>query len=399
MSQRTATHLAWALWGLCVAMVMAAGVLFAFTHGTPVEGKNPGVDLVLSVVLLSFSTVGTLVAFRWPRNAIGWLLLAIGLAFSIRAIAEQYAIATLFAGTFDLPGGMFAAWLSESLALPALFGCAIVLLLFPTGHLPSRRWRPVAWIAVLSTVLISLEVALDPGPLQEFKSLDNPAGISSLQTLLSVIAVIGWFGSYLSVLAAAASVLVRFRRARGDERVQLKWVAAGVTMLAVLWLSAFLLPSDDPVYGAIFAVAVLAFPVSIGIAMFKYRLYEIDRIVSRTLVYGTLTVGLAGLYFGIVLALQAAFSGFTRGNDLAIAGSTLAVAALFRPARRRIQALVDRRFYRRRYDAQRTLETFSARLRDELDLDTLGAELSAVVSETMQPAHVSLWLRPTGRDR
>jgi hypothetical protein len=239
--------------------------------------------------------------------------------------------------------------------------------------------------------------ALDSGRLTEppFEGIDNPAGIEAAGPALEVVGAAGFIALFAGILLGAAALVARFRRARGDERQQLKWFASAGALFALACLVA-LTPwfgSSDTTGQLLILLAFAAIPIAAGVAILKYRLYDIDLVIRRTLVYGGLTALLAGAYLAGVLLLQLALSPLTERSDLAIAGSTLAVAALFRPARARVQAAVDRRFYRRRYDAERTLESFGARLRDEVDLEALGGELRAVVSETMQPVHISLWLR------
>ena len=279
---------------------------------------------------------------------------------------------------------------------------AFLLLLFPDGRLPSRRWRPVAWLAAGSLVALFLG-SFSPGPLGGFDditSIENPFGIDRAGGFFdSLEGSTGWTLLVVSILASASSFVLRLHRARGDERQQLKWFAYAATLLAAGFITLSATDGESWIGAAPLVAGLVALPLAIGIAILRYRLYEIDVIIRRTLVYGAVTAGLAGLYFGIVLALQQVFSSFAGGSDLAVAVSTLAVAALFGPARRRVQHAVDRRFYRRRYDAQRTLETFSARLRDEVDLDALGTELRTVVRDTMQPSDVSLWLRPAQEKR
>jgi len=269
-------------------------------------------------------------------------------------------------------------------------------LLFPDGQPPSSRWRWFAWISVLLFLVGTILEAISPGPLAGHGPIQNPLGIEGIRNVVSEVHALIW----LLVLVTAGSVLIRFRRARGVERQQLKWftytvaVAAGSGTLAYigseaisvhwLWLMGFIL----------MVVGFVSLPIAMGIAILRYRLYEIDLIINRTLVYGLLTAILVLFYFGSVTALQYLFSLLTgQGNTLAIVASTLAIAALFNPLRRRIQGFIDRRFYRRKYDAAKTLEAFGIRLRDETDLEKLCEDLGEVVDETMQPSHISLWLR------
>ncbi len=396
-----APKLAWSLCGLCVVLTLGAFVLAILGEPARGEGTNRFVRVVLGVVLLVYPTVGALIASRRPENPIGWLLIVVGVGASISGFAAEYGVRAVISDPGSMPGGTIAVWTEEAVFSGVIFtSMNLVLLLFPQGRLLSRRWLPIAFLAVLSGVLLSVGTAFDPGRFDQdpFSSVENPYGIGREHGVFEGLANSGWILLLAVILASVLSVILRFRRSQGEEREQLKWIAAAAALLVGFWLVALFTDSVNVnVSQALFLLGVAIFPVSIGFAILKYRLYEIDRIINRALVYAVLTAGLAGLYFGIVIALQQIFGSLTRGNDLAIAGSTLAVAALFRPARRRIQELVDRRFYRHRYDAQQTLEAFSVRLRDEVDLDQLGAELGAVVHETMQPAHVSLWLRPQER--
>ena len=277
------------------------------------------------------------------------------------------------------------------LAATAALGLGIFLpLLFPTGHLLSRRWRAVAWLGAVSLLVMAVGIAVKPGTLETISGAEKPVEVDFPLFTQSDWA---WPAAILALLLALVSMFVRYRTSGPVERQQLRWFLAAAPIFIV---SFFLIGSFTDALSVVGALGLASLPIAAGIAIFRYHLYDLDVVVRRTLVYGVLTAGLAGLYFGIVIALQQIFSGFTRGNDLAIAGSTLAVAALFRPVRRRIQAFVDRRFYRRRYDAEQTLDAFNARLRDEVDLDELAADLAAVVRETMQPSHVSVWLRDSG---
>jgi len=271
----------------------------------------------------------------------------------------------------------------------------------------SRRWRPLAWLAGIGPAIMAVETALSPGPLEEFAVVRNPFGLETsglVSELVNVLGVLGVLGVLVALVSAGASLVVRFRRVRGEQRLQLKWIAYAAAVAATVQatsIGTFLLVGPSPMAIEVLVICALAaIPVAAGIAILKYRLYDIDRIINRTLVYGLLTALLGGVYAGVVLVLgQLSGRIGTEPPSWAVAGATLAVAALFQPARRRIQQAVDRRFNRRHYDAAKTIEAFSARLREQLDLDTLSAELLTVVHQTMQPTKASLWLRPTGASR
>jgi hypothetical protein len=381
--------LAWAPLGLTLAL--AAGAL-AFGL------LDNHWDHLFLVPAIAFAAVGATIATKRSGNAIGWLFCAVGVMLAGGVFSNAYGYHALIAEPGSLPGGAYAASITPAIMNVPLYAGVLLLLLFPTGKLPSRRWRPVVWLQAVGFVA-GCATILEPGPLDDapFAQIHNPLGIEGTGGVFGRVGVWGWLVLILSYVVVATALAMRYRRAVGAERQQLKWMASAGVFFALAIL-AIDLTSDAPkaVADAAYGMAIAAFtaiPIAAGLAIFRYRLYEIDVIIRRTLVYGVVTAGLAGLYFAIVLALQQIFSSFAGGSDLAIAGSTLAVAALFRPARNRIQALVDRRFYRRRYDTQRTLETFNARLREELDLGTLRRELLQVVDETMRPAGVSLWLR------
>jgi hypothetical protein len=401
VTQRTAARLAWAACGCALALLFTALAFVVLNRSTPgTTGSSVG-DTMFSIALLTFPTVGALVAARRPDNPIGWIFVGLGLTFAINAFAGEYAVYALLTEPGSLPGGEAMAWLQDWLFMaPLILSGTLVLLLFPDGRVLSPRWSLVLWLAAFSIAIGVITQMFTPGDLEGFENLENPYAVEgdlakSAVEWASNASFVIIFGT---IVASAVSLILRFRRARGLERQQLKWIASAAGLLAIAFASgplAFWWTGDvgSAVWEPFLLFAIGSVPVAAGIAILRYRLYEIDLIVRRTLVYGVLTAGLVGLYFAIVLLLQQVFSSFAGGSDLAIAGSTLAVAALFRPLRARIQAFVDRRFYRRKYDTQRTLEAFSGRLREQVDLDTVSSELRRAVSDTMHPAHVSLLLR------
>jgi hypothetical protein len=381
------------------------GLVFLVLNGsteTPNSIGSPVIDGFFAVLFLSFATVGALVSARQPRNAIGWLFLAGGLAAALEEPLLGWATYALATDPGSLPGAAAAALVADAVWLPSLASATLFMfVLFPTGLPPSPRWRPFIWIFALDMAVYVVATLLNPGGLYFFPSVDNPIGVEaaggSLQTALDYASPI----VFVSLLVGLVALLLRFRRSGGVERHQLKWIVYVAAVFVALTPGLIVLGEREVevagvlVSDLVFTALICAVPVAVGVAILRYRLYDIDVVINRTLVYGALTATLAATYVGTVLLLQLLLSPLTSESDLAIAGSTLAVAALFRPARSRIQALVDRRFYRRRYDATRTLESFGARLRDEVNLEALGGELRGVVADTMQPAHVSLWLRST----
>jgi hypothetical protein len=393
LTPRAAAWTAWSLWAVVVVLTVSAMILVVVTRSVP-HAPSDQWQLVWLRMLqdLAFTVVGLIIASRRPANPLGWLLLAFGLSLSANESLRAYAEYTLFYRPGSLPAGLFIAWVATwiwAFIFPIL---PFVFLLFPDGRLPSRRWRPFAWVAGLVNGLFALMVPFRAGGLEYFPAIPNPVGIPALTEAVFQ----QWaFVTFIVILLATISLPVRFRRARGDERQQLKWVAYAAVFLGVVGVVS---PRWAPPLVSVF-VETLAFTglaAAIAVAILKYRLYDIDRIISRTVVYGLLTALLVAVYAGSVLILGQLFGGVTRDPPgWAVAGATLAVAALFQPARRRIQAVVDRRFNRRKYDAARTVEAFSVRLRDQVDLDALSAELLAVVDNTVQPTRSSLWLRPT----
>jgi len=373
------------------ALLVLIAILELDPTYTTAESLASGIGDIL--IATAFVLTGALVAIKRPGNLIGWVLLASGFLQFLSGAFRVYAeLALLAKPDLGLPAGVALAVIDAASWTALMAGVFLLLVLFPTGRPASRRWRNLAVVITVGFGVVWFILSTAPGQLDPpFDAYTNPLAVTSSKAYIDVgIALI--VPCLVSVGIAAIGLLLRFRRSRGAERQQFKWFAAsaGLLLLTLPISAAF---DWSNVAGAAFSIALFLLPVSIGVAVLRYRLYEIDRIVNRGLVYLAVSALLAGLYFGIVLGLQQIFSGLTRGNDLAIAGSTLAVAALFRPARRRIQAFVDRRFYRRRYDAERTLMAFGSRLRDEVDLAELGTDLGRVVRETMQPAHVSLWIR------
>jgi hypothetical protein len=353
-------------------------------------------NATLSAVVLatvSAAAVGALVASRRPRHPVGWLLLGVGLALVVTLLVQSYVQYGLMARPGSLPGARYLAGFAYSTVLIWLSCAGFVLLLTPTGRLPSPRWRWWARLAAAAPVVMVLGSVVQPDPLAP-DYYGNPLAVPALARVLAVLAVAGAVVVLASLPVGAGSLVVRFRRARGTERLQLRWLAYAAALAAGLLLvalvAAFVFAKDDVAFSSL-ALGMALLPLATGAAVLRYRLYDLDRIISRTLAYGLLTVLLGGGYAAVVLGLGQLLG---RDSPLVVAGATLAMAAVFQPARRRVQALVDRRFNRRRYDAARTIAAFSARLREEIDLATLAGELLAVVEQTVQPTTVSLWLRP-----
>jgi hypothetical protein len=393
-----AAGVAWALWTLTLLGLAATARFDQLLRqaGRPelVQLDAGGVAVILSAV--SAATAGALLASQRPRHPVGWLLLAFGLVpQALSYAAEGYARYGLLARPGTLPWAEQLATLASATFVPGLSLIGFILLLTPTGSLPSARWRwfarvaaalPVAFLAAWLLGMPQLD------PESPLASVRNPFAIPDLAGVAMVVAGVASPAIALTMVVAAASLVRRFRRGRGSERQQLRWLAlaAALAPLVVLVTAAAILIGQLAVAGWIIGLYLALLPLAIAAAIARYRLYDLDRIVSRTLAYGLLTLLLGGSYAAVVLGLGQLLG---RDSSLVVAGATLAVAALFQPARRRVQDVVDRRFNRRRYDAARTIEAFSARLRQQVDLDPLTAELLAVVEQTMQPTQAWLWLR------
>ncbi|MGI8520545.1 MAG: histidine kinase N-terminal 7TM domain-containing protein [Actinomycetota bacterium] len=384
----SATRLVWAVPFVCA---LATALVAAYILGLgpqPVAGI--GDEAIFTMVTgLAFGCVGALVSARQPGNAIGWLFCAVGLATALSGPSFIY-------GQLAVPGRAWGTWLSNWTGLFTLVTVPLVLLLFPDGKPLSRRWRLAVWVAGVAMAILEVHNAFAPGRLED-STVANPAGIESLTFLNSTW--LGW-GAWLlvgvSVVAGAVSLVLRFRRSRGVQRQQLKWLALAAAMVGLGFVFLVATAGKAEWAGAFTGISILLLPVLVGVAILRYRLYDIDSIVNRTLVYGSVSAVMALVYVVGVVVVGDVIRGITgqNSNQLAVAASTLAVAALFRPARSRLQNLIDRRFYRRKYDATLTVKAFSTRLQEEIDLEALAAELEAVVRHTMQPASVSIWLRP-----
>ena len=418
MRSRSATWLAWSLAVLCAVMAVATIVLSVLPRPARegMGGWSSAGDLLVFATFLAFPVVGALTASRRPENLIGWMCLAVGLLWWLIILSGDYgAYGLAVPGSVPFPATVFAllyAWLW----VPAVGLLGIyMILLFPDGKLPSRRWRLLAWFSGAVIAVESIAVFLTPGPLDGLGGARNPFGLEGAPWLT----VLGYFVLPLlpvCMLASAASLVLRFRRSGGEVRQQIKWISFAASFMSALYLlimgASFVdwlistpgAQSDlgtqtwwGPLLEDAMVLSFAAIPLAIGVAILRYRLYDIDVIINRTLVYGSLTITLVLVYLGTVVLLQRTFVFLTgESSQLTIVASTLAIAALFNPLRRRIQGFVDRRFYRSKYDARKTLEAFSAGLRDESDLDALGNGLVSVARETVQPAHVSLWLVARG---
>jgi hypothetical protein len=380
-------------WGFPVVAAALTGVAAAISL-TGGDRLDVGKEAFIWAITIVFSVAGYVIANHQPRNPIGWLFLAGGASAALARVAGAYSDYWLDTGNGPRSVGRLVAVYGEVSWVPfVLVPATFLLLLFPDGRLLSPRWRPVAWCAVVGIAGLVATTVLRPGPLEDYPEISNPYGVESGLRTFAEVPV--YLALLFGLAGSAVSLVVRFRRARGEQREQMKWIALAGSIAAVTIPAMFALYQtigQTAADGAIM-VSILGLPAATAIAILRYRLYDIDVVINRALVYGSLTATLAALYVSSVLLLQLALNELTQGSGLAVAASTLAVAALFRPVRARIQSTVDHRFFRSRYDAARTVEAFGARLRDEVGLGALSADLQAVVTETMQPTHVSLWLR------
>ena len=395
MSRRTAAWLAWSVCALSLALTVSGILLLNLSHP---NAHIYDYWLENTIAAISVAPVGALIASRRPANPVGWLMGLYGLATSIGHFSSQYAIYTLLAQPGSLPAGEALAWIS-SWILPIIIGLQVFsYLLFPTGRLPGRRWRWVTWLTVAFVVVGVISSAFSLGANAGLGRNRNPLGIEGVYNVYDMVLTM----LPLLYVAVASSLFVRLRRAKGVERQQIKWFTYAAAATITGAVCAYMIPETidtspwfERVGYALNVAVTPAIPISMGIAILRYRIFDIDLITNQTLVYGSLSATLIAFYFAGVTLLQSLLSSLTgHESQLAVVASTLAIAALFNPMRRRIQSFIDRRFYRRKYDARKTLDTFSAGLRDETNLDSLTDEQVSVVRDSMQPMHVSLWLQP-----
>jgi hypothetical protein len=405
MRERTLIRLAWSTWVTAIALLATGIAMLLAVHyhfpGAPAYGQWRETTILPTV----YVTLGLVIATRRPRHPVGWLLIGCGLTGSVQLVAGQYAA---LASPADLPGRLHALWTASQLQIIWVGLVMLLILLFPTGRLTSPRWRPVAWSLVTGVCLSLITQSLKPRTLSDSPGDTNPFGAPALEPIIGRLDVLAGTLVIGGLIGAFASLVVRLRRSRGRERQQIKWFVY-VALLGIVAtfplgpLLTFLIIDQLPggyrgVFGALLEprlLAPIALASTVAAAIVRHRLYDIDRVINRTLVYSLLTALLGAVYAAGVFLLGRLLDPADGQSELAVAASTLAVATLFQPARRRVQTAVDRRFNRARYDAARTIAAFSTRLRDEVDLDTLSAELLTVVDQTMEPTRISLWLRPS----
>lgn len=389
LSPHTARALVWAAWGACILLILSALIIWFIDGGNIFQSLN---ILLTSIVFACFGTVGALIALQRPKNTIGWIFCVVGIGTGVTDFSGAYSSYGIVNGHALLPGSSIFNWVGNTV-WPLNWGLFLVFLplLFPTGRPLTLRWRVVGWLAAAMILLSVLagQISAIGGALVGSASFANAwDNVSSAINLLELPLAV----------AALVSLILRFLRARAGERQQIKWLAYGVTIMVVLIGGGVLvLPDPNGPFQYLFDVALLCLPLSVGVSILRTQLYDIDRLISRTLIYLLLSALLVMTYLALVFGIQFILQGITQNSPVPIVGSTLVVAALFQPLRRVIQNGIDRSFYRRRYNAEQVLATFGATLRNELDLAQLSEQLLAVVQETMQPEQVSLWLCSPGR--
>jgi hypothetical protein len=394
MKRRTAAWLAWSMCALTIALVTFVVVFSVFY-------RDNLRDLVFLLAVVSNALVGAVLASNRPRNPVGWFFVFSAASFAVSEATFRYAVYGLVIDPGSLPLARAMAWPATWLWVPGVVLVLVFLpLYFPDGRLLSLRWRPVMWLTIFVSGATVVIWAFLPGKVGDAWDITNPLGLAALRPAIGGLEVVMAVLFLGFILSSVVSLVVRFRRSQGQERQQMKWLTyAAATVVGMVLLTTLLEAANldflSDMTGLVTDLLIAGIPVGVGIAVLRYRLYDIDRIINRTLVYGSLTVTLVALYFGGIVVLQRIFVTLTgQQSTLAVVASTLLIAALFTPLRRRIQGFIDRRFYRRKYDARKTLEAFSTKLKNETDLESLNNDLVGVVRETMQPSHVSLWLRP-----
>jgi hypothetical protein len=373
--------------------VLLAVALYVPRYALPLfagELETRSADLFIATMLFAFATVGWLIATRQPSNSIGWVFLGVAVSLGLAGFARGFVTSRLQVGDESAVVGLAAMYSEVSWVPFILVPATVLLLLFPDGRLPSRRWRWIARCAVVGMVGAAVTDAIVAQPISDYPGLAKPFSVS--KSIMEPFYALSYLTLFIGIVGSVAAIVARYRSAGPVLRLQLRWLATAGVVAAVTFFPAIALYDVVPVAEYAIMLSVLGLPAAAGVAMLRYRLYDIDVVINRTLVYGGLTAALAAAYAVSVLMLQLILS--PSSSDLAVAASTLAVAALFRPVRARIQSLVDRRFFRRRYDAQLVLEAFAARLRDEVSLDAVQHALRHAVHDTVAPAHASVWLRP-----
>lgn len=392
---RRTRRIAWATWAVTLLGTAIGTSLLVANRTTAVPVSPIGYNgfwsfAALTFVGLSFASVGALLALRRPGNAIGWLFCGTGVLAGAELLSAQYAIYGLLTEPGSLPRPELGAWLYEWTGfVAACITATFVLMLFPDGRLPSPAWRPLPWLAGIGIVVSASSLAVWPGPLLLTPFVENPLRFAAARDAVVTVGLLGVGLVLGAVVLSIASLAIRYRRAHVGERQQIKWIAYVAGIHAVAFAIFTLQLYSDP---ALIALAASAIPIATGIAILRHRLYDIDLLIKRTLVYGATSAAIAASFLIGIVALQALLRPLTTGSEIAVAGSTLLSFGLFQPVRRRVQDVVNRRFDRSRYDAERTLDVFADQLRDEVDLGEVRADLLGVVHQTMAPAHAALWL-------
>jgi hypothetical protein len=393
------------LWAMALSMVLGLLAIPIIQGHAMSEAAADPIVIVFLVFVLAFVSVGALVATKRPGNPLGWVMLAAGIAYSVAGISTAWVEEFVDPGMQNSLPASYLGWVSSWMwAIGPFISGTYLLLLFPDGHLPSPRWRPVARAIGVGIVMVVVEIAFKPGPMDIDAPVEisNPLGIGAMGTPIGILGGIGAAIAFAGILLSVASLFARYRRAAVQTRMQIRWLAfaAAAAVLFVTGGAAIeaVVGSDaTDLNNIIVTVSLTTLPISIGVAILRHRLYDIDRIINKTIVYALVTWSLVAVYAGTVFVAGSVAVG---GDDnLTVAAATLVAAAVFRPVLRRVQGFVDRHFYRHKYDAQKTIDAFGSRLREETDLDELTDDLVAVVQTTMQPSHVSVWLKHAETER